>query len=116
MSLWLIDGKAKAGRPWGSEPRTDTPATVARFIAPTMTVAPRTAISTPGNRLLRLSNRITVSVPVPSISDVQFVLPANTAWMKPRISFNSPSASTENPKSAGSCPISTVNAMPFMYP
>ena len=83
-------------------------------MAPTMTVVATTAISTPGNRLLRLSNRITASVPVPSISDVQFVLPATTPWMNPQISFNRPSASTEKPNSAGSWLTNTVSAMPFM--
>ena len=83
-------------------------------MASTMTVVATTAISAPGNRLLRLSSRITASVALPSISAVQFVLPASTACMKPQALFKRPSASTENPKSAGNWLTSTVSAMPFM--
>ena len=81
---------------------------------PTTSVAPTTAINTPGRRLLRLSSRITASVPAPSVNADQFVLPASTPLMSCRISCSGPSASTEKPNSAGNWLTSTVSAMPFM--
>ena len=51
----------------------------ARSNAPTIAVAPTTAIRMPGTRLLFLSSRITANVPAPTANAVQFALPSRIA-------------------------------------
>ena len=113
ISAGVIQGMAKAGRPCGSEPRTDTPRSSRPSVA-TRTVAPITAISTPGKRLLRLSSRMSARVPPPTSSVVGLVLPASRPWKNAQSLCSGSSALTEKPKSLGSWLISTVKAMPFM--
>ena len=114
MSSKAGHGMAKAGNPCGSWPRTATPARAERSSAATAKVAPTTAMRMPGTRLMRLSARMTASVPAPTASAIQLVLPAATAWRNPHARCGRPSPGTEKPKSLGSCPTSTVSAMPFM--
>jgi hypothetical protein len=83
---------------------------------PTRTVAATTAIKMPGMRSLRLNSRMIASVPTPMPSVTQFVFPVSTPWMNAHDSWSRPSAWCENPNSFGSWLISTVGAMPFMYP
>ena len=70
----------------------------------------------PGTRLLPLSSRITASVPAPTMNAVQLVFPSSTAVAMAHRSLSGPSLSIEKPNSLGSWLISTVSAMPFMYP
>ena len=80
----------------------------------TITVAPITAISTPGSSLLPFSSRMIASTPTPIPREVQLILPAQIAVPISSRLRNGPSASTEKPNSLGSWLISTVRAMPFM--
>src|SRR5262249_36027668 len=67
-----IQGMLKPGRPCGREPRTATLARADKSKAPAMTVAPTTAINTPGNRLLPLNSRMVASVAAPSRKEARF--------------------------------------------
>ncbi len=71
------------GRPCGSGPTTDTPATSARLNTPTTIVAPTTAINTPG--ILgqrRLKIKTTARHVTPIAKAVQFVRPCATPWIR----------------------------------
>jgi hypothetical protein len=114
MSAAVIHGIAKPGRPWGSGPSTDTSARAPKSSAPTIAVAPTTAISTPGRRLLFFSSRITANVPAPIANAVQFVFPPRIASAISQRSRKGPCPSIEKPNSLGNWLISTVSAMPFM--
>ena len=106
-----IDG---VGRPCGNAPTVFTPFSP-RSSSAVATVAPTTATSTAGTRVV-IRGRIirTASVATPITSAVVFV------WSSPDtnafVSSMKPSASVENPKSFGSWPTMIVIARPFMYP
>ena len=106
-----IDG---VGRPWGNAPTVFTPFSP-RSSSAVATVAPTTATSTAGTRVV-IRGRInrTASAATPITSAVVFV------WSSPDtnafVSSMKPSASVENPKSFGSWPTMIVIARPFMYP
>ena len=68
---------------------------------PTITVAPMTAISMPGTRLLFLSSKITANVPAPIANAVQFVLPPKIASAMAHNSRNGPASPIEKPNSLG---------------
>ena len=86
-----------------------------RSSTPTASVAPTTAISTPGTRWRPLSTRITASVPAPMASDASSSAPSSDAPAdRPQARRPGPSPSIEKPNSLGSWLISTVSAMPFM--
>ena len=114
MSARVIQGMAKPGKPCESEPRTDTPARVARSRTPTATVAPTTAIRMPGSRGHRLCSRITASVSPPTMKVVQLICPSISAEAMAPMFLNGPSDSMEKPNSLGNWLINTVSAMPFM--
>ena len=108
-----IQGTLKAGKPSGKDPSTATPfADRSKML--TITVAPITAISTPGSSLLPFSSRMTTSTPTPMASEVQLILPSQIAVPISSRLRNGPSPSMEKPSSLGSWLISTVRAMPFM--
>ena len=100
-------------RPSGREPRTATPLSP-KSSRPVATVAPITAINTPGKRLLPLSSRIMASVVAPMASAATLMLPDAIAVPIAHRLRKGPSASMENPRNLGSWLISTINAMPFM--
>ncbi|MCY1431636.1 hypothetical protein D9M71_476100 [compost metagenome] len=114
MSAVVIQGMANPGKPWGSEPRTDTPARVARSRTPTATVAPTTAIRMPGSRGHLLSSRITARVSPPTVKAAQLTFPSISAEAMAPMFLNGPSDSMEKPNSLGNWLINTVSAMPFM--
>ncbi|MCY1364240.1 hypothetical protein D9M69_510360 [compost metagenome] len=112
-STGVIQGTTNDGRPWGSEPRTLTPAPPPRSSRPTARVAATTAIRMPGRRGKRLSRRIATSVPPPTAKVVQLASPAFRAATRLRISRNGPSLLTEISNNLGNWLISTVSAIPF---
>ena len=109
----LDPGDAEAGKPSGKGPSTATPfADKSKML--TTTVAPTTAISTPGSSLLPFSSRMTASTPTPIPREVQLILPTQIDVPISSRARNGPSASTEKPSSLGNWLISTTRAMPFM--
>ena len=111
-----IHGSTNEGKPCGSEPSTFTPAVCSRPNAPTTIVAPTTAINRPGIRLKGFSRRIATSVPAPTANAIQLALPSSSASVIRTRSRSGPVPSIEKPNSFGSWLISTVSAIPFMYP
>ena len=83
---------------------------------PTIAVAPTTATSVPEKRVLFLSSRITANVPAPIANAVQFAFPSKMSLPMVHNSRKGPASSTEKPKNLGTWLISTVSAIPFMYP
>jgi hypothetical protein len=65
-------------------------ARAAKSRAPTIAVAPITAIRMPGRRLLFLSKKITARVPAPTANAVQFVFPSRIASAMAHRSRNGP--------------------------
>jgi len=107
-------GNWKEGKPCGSGPTTDTPAAAARSNTLTTSVAATTATSTPGMRGHRRLKRRTIARHVtPMAQLVQLVSPCATPCTKLMPSCTSPSPLAEKPRILGSCPTSTVSAMPF---
>ena len=78
-------------------------------------MAVTTAIRTAGNfGIQRCSTRITINDVAPTASAAMTVSPSITPWTNAFASPIKPFASTENPKSLGSCPTRIVRARPFM--
>ncbi len=109
-------GTAKEGSPCGSWPSTFTPAVAARSKTPTAIVAAATAIRMAEMRRKRLRTRITAKVPALIMNVVQLASPPSTSRAIRQTSRNGPALSIEMPNIFGSWLISTVSAMPFMYP
>ena len=114
MSVELIQGMAKAGRPFGRGPSTETPARVARSSVATAIVATMTAIKTAGRRLLFLRRRIIAKVEEPTAKAVQFAFPLAMPSPIAQRSRNGPAPSIDKPNSLGNWLINTVSAMPFI--
>jgi len=103
---------AGAGSPLGSDPTTGISSRHPNTA--TSNIEPTTATRTPGTRL-RASRRpsITATDPTPIAAAVGSVSPSASPSTKPRASPNTVSADTENPNSAGSCPMITTSATPL---
>ncbi len=113
-SLTDTRGMSKGGNPCGSVPTTDTPCAT-RSSAVTATMDDTTAIRTAGNfGIQRCSTRITIKDEAPTASAATTVSPLLTPRTNALASPIKPFASTENPKSLGSCPTRIVSARPFM--
>ena len=106
-------GTAGLGNPSGMLPTTATPFST-RPKLPTTTVAPTTAMSTPGIRRSHTrSPTMTARQASPITREVMFTSPSTTPSTHARNSFTKPSASVENPQRRGNWLTRTTAAMPF---
>ena len=107
-------GTVSGGKPCGRTPIRLTPRSPSPSTALT-TMADTTMTSTAGTFAHhRCRTRITAMPPRPTAAAAGTTSPCASPATKPVNSPMSPSASTENPNSFGSCPTMMVSASPFM--
>ena len=107
-------GIVNGGNPWGSTPIVFTPS-ACRSRRLTASAARTTTTSTAGTfGINRCISRMPTSESTPMVAAVGLTSWSATPVTKALASSISPSASTEKPKSLGSCPTTIVSASPFM--